>query len=92
MRKGFKVFILILISVLCLFFLYNTFSAPPANINILESEVSLMIRLIANWGPMFVFIVFYIIFLWMFSRLIKIGERIAKALEKKNEASQSGNI
>ncbi len=86
MSKGFKTVALIFVLILLAIMTYNIFSgANNTNTNpslISDSEETpFYVSLLVSWLPMMVVIVFYILFLRSFKQIIRVGERIAVALE-----------
>jgi hypothetical protein len=93
MSKGFKIFSLVIVIILLGIMTYNIASgvnndkastvADPK-----EGERPFYVSLLISWLPLLVVVTFYILFLQTFKRIIKVGERIAIALEKNIDISQ----
>ena len=86
MSKGFKTVALIFVLILLAVMTYNIFSgANNKNVNPSliseDEETPFYVSLLVSWLPMMVVIVFYILFLKSFKQIIRVGERIAVALE-----------
>ena len=94
MSKGFKKVALIFVLILLAVMTYNIFSGAnntnvnPASISE-DEETPFYVSLLVSWLPMMVVIVFYILFLKSFKQIIRVGERIAVALEDKVDRSHS---
>ena len=88
MSKGFKTVALIFVLILLVMMSYNIFSGTNNpnvnNASISESEETpFYVSLLLSWVPFTISIVFYILYLQCFKKIIRIGERIAVALEAK---------
>ena len=96
MSKGFKTVALIFVLILLAVMTYNIFSGAnnpnvnPASISD-DKESPFYVSLLVSWLPMMVVIVFYILFLRSFKEILRVGERIAVALEKNVDSSQSNS-
>lgn len=94
MSKGFKTVALIFVLILLAVMTYNLLSGPKnPNVNPTsnseDKETPFYVSLLVSWLPMIVVIVFYILFLKSFKAIIRVGERIAVALEAKVDRSHS---
>jgi hypothetical protein len=99
MSKGFKTVALVIVIILLGIMTYNIFSGAkndrPSTVGTPEEgEQPFYVSLLISWLPLLVVIIFYILFLQTFNKIIKVGERIAIALEKNVNISQqaSGNF
>ena len=89
MRKEFKIILLIILGFFSIVVLYNLFSGTPNTINSETGDPPFYVSLLVSWVPMLGIFVFYILFLQVFKKIIRVGERIAVALEAKVEKPQS---
>lgn len=96
MDKKFKTIALILVSVLLFIMVYNIFSSTN-NPNVIarsmsqEEETPFYVSLLLSWFPFMISIVFYILYWQCLKQIIRIGERIAVALETKSDNTHSQN-
>ena len=89
MSKNFKTFLYIIVALFATVLFFNIFSGPANGAETSTEETPLIVNLLISWLPMIVITIFYIIFLRMFKQVIKIGERIAVALENKEDNAKS---
>ncbi len=94
MSKGFKTVALVIVIILLGVFMYNLFSGANNSKALTatgseEGDRPFYVSLLISWLPMLVVIIFYILFLQTFKQIIRVGERVAIALEKNANISQS---
>ena len=96
MKQALKTLGLAFLLLLVFIMIYNVFSGPSpqtgsSNLSQVEETTPYWVSILVSWLPMLIMIVFYILFLHIFKRLLSIGERIATALEK-NGTNQKVSI
>ena len=94
MSKGFKTVALVIVIILLSVLTYNLFSGATNDKGLTatgteEGDAPFYVSLLISWLPMLVVVIFYILFLKTFKQIIRVGERIAIALEKNADSSQS---
>ena len=92
MSKGFKTGALIIVIFLLVVMAYNIFSGGNNATTLISSndgEQPFYVSLLISWLPMLAVFVFYILFLRVFKQIIKVGERIAVALEARVDSTQA---
>ena len=85
MSKGIKTLALVFIFIMLFIMVYHFFgSSSPANgaTASQNEEAPFWVSLLVSWIPMIAILVFYVLFLQIFKKIHKTGERIAAALEK----------
>ena len=95
MNKNTKTIALILVSVFLLIMVYNILSGTN-NPNIAasssqEEETPFYVSLLLAWFPFMISIIFYVLYYQCLKQIIRIGERIAVALETKSDNTHSHN-
>ena len=94
MDKRFKTISLIFVSALLLIMVFNIFSGTndpnvaPRSIS-QQEETPFYVSLLLSWFPFAISIVFYILYWICLKQIIRIGERIALALEAQSHDTHS---
>ncbi|GEM_PF-5299363 len=94
MNKNTKTFLLILVSILLFIMMYKIFSNTnnhdvAASSLSQEEETPFYVSLLLSWFPFMISIIFYVLYYQCLKQIIRIGERIAVALETKSDITHS---